>query len=373
MVSRLEERYVGMKKMAAKIILICFAFILPLSGMSFAAVFTGPEQVKPGEMFVVTIKTEPDKDTKILLNSESGRVQFMGAVQGTPDIQMRSETLVEIEPKLDNPQTYELKFLALGQSGSTKFSLADAGGQKNLNVAFVKEQTSRNYSWIILAAGLALLVLGIKVWRYQKSSPNMMSTKSLFLNYEELEKARKMYFDETGQSSAATTEAAKDSQPDKEAKESSKDSQPTRTREKIEIVEDSPVVTQPTDSGGQTAQRPGLRPVSPKAGKKVPASKMKAEVKIALTDNEGKTFSATGAVIKVGRRRDNNIILSGSEISRSHVEFFNDNGVLKIRALTQSNITQLKGIDVKGAVAVRSGAKLNLGGTDFIVKVAELV
>jgi hypothetical protein len=43
---------------------------------------------------------------------------------------------------------------------------------------------------------VVLLVVGVKLWRYQKSAPEMMSTKSLFMNYEELEKARKMYFPE---------------------------------------------------------------------------------------------------------------------------------------------------------------------------------
>ena len=40
-----------------------------------------------------------------------------------------------------------------------------------------------------LIAGLAILF-----WRYQRKNPGLMSTRSLFLNFEELQKAREQFF-----------------------------------------------------------------------------------------------------------------------------------------------------------------------------------
>ncbi|MGM0601365.1 MAG: hypothetical protein ACQETH_16255, partial [Candidatus Rifleibacteriota bacterium] len=206
--------------------LLIFVFCLnPL----FSADVEVPSKVKPGDLFVIRITTDSKTDKKVLLRSEKGKLQFMGAVQGTPDIQMRSESLVEIEPDSELPQCYELKYLALGKNGETQFSIADSSGQKDLKIELSSEKESRNYSWLILAGGLILLIAGIKLWRYQKSSPSMMSTKSLFLNYEELEKARKMYFgddNKTGETTSANPASEVKESSDNQAKPPEKTEKP---------------------------------------------------------------------------------------------------------------------------------------------------
>lgn len=360
--------------------------------MVYSAQIDVPKQVKPGELFVVKITTEPEKDNKILVKSEPGKVQFMGAVQGSPDIQMRSETLVEIEPTDNKPRCYELKFIALGKTGESLFSVADYSGQRDLTIKFFAQEPSRNYSWMILAGGLVLLIFGIKLWRYQKSSLNMMSTKSLFMNYEELEKARKMYFGDNENSeetseipenvNTAKSKAFDNSVDDKPSTVDSVKKSPVNenkgsTTQRPSVA--APVQQQNKDDSGSTRQRNSINPeaIKPESAtspaKTETKNSKKGDLSIVIGEvSSDKTWKAQAKNIKIGRRRDNQIILTGSEISREHVEFFTDNEKIFLKPLSQSNITRLNGKDVKGKIEVYAGATLNLGGTDFIIKQATI-
>jgi hypothetical protein len=446
--------------------LTLFTFVFCLNPL-FPADVEVPEKVKPGDLFVIRITTDSKTDKKVLLRSEKGKLQFMGAVQGTPDIQMRSESLVEIEPDSELPQCYELKYLALGKNGETQFSIADSSGQKDLKIELSSEKESRNYSWLILAGGLILLIAGIKLWRYQKSSPSMMSTKSLFMNYEELEKARKMYFgddNKTGEISGATAapetkesseihskkpeqpeqhvqpeqyvqsektdladktlaakvtpfedqneepeairpeaelseETVKDmpvykpEEPESESQDTAqmdvanstmkldmqdqKDQQdqqdqqaekPDDKTEETEVVKTQKIET----TSDKTAQRPGVQPPKAAPTKNKGKTALSGTIKIELKADDGRTFSGEGSEVKVGRRRTNQLILTGSEISREHLLFFVKDKKIMVKALTQSNITRLGGKDLQGEAQVAAGAALNLGGTEFHVTTAEL-
>lgn len=355
-----------------------------------AAEIVVPQRVQPGELFVIRITPEIDKDKKIVLQNEAGKVQFMGAVQGTPDIQMLSETEVEIETKPGAVNSYELKFLAMGEDGSTSaFTVRDSSGTRVIKLGIIRENQSRNYSWFILAGGLVLLIAGLRLWRYQKSSPTMMSTKSLFMNYEELEKARKMYFDD----SAGTSEApvAKesvssgrdnhatvktDATPSSELPTSANDEvvtpEPeTGTVEDLVITPDS---TFEPSTANETAPRPG---VSQKTAPRPGISQQRAdseksasvELCIELCDESGRTTQGKGEVVKVGRRRDNQLILTGSEISREHLMFFRKSGGVWVKPLTTSNVTRLNGAELKAEKPITDGATINMGGTDFKVKI----
>jgi hypothetical protein len=90
---------------------------------------------------------------------------------------------------------------------------------------------------------------------------------------------------------------------------------------------------------------------------------------IELCDESGKVVRGSGESVKVGRRRDNQLVLTGSEISREHVMFFFRDGKVWVKPLTNSNITQVGGKDLKSEVKIESGAMLNLGGTNFQVRV----
>ena len=344
-------------------LLLIFAFaLIPVTK---GAEVLLPQNVKPGDLFVVKISPIPQKDQKIVIESESGKVQFMGAVQGTPDIQMRTDSIVEIDSK--SGSVYELKYLAMSLEGSS-FRITDSSGSREIEVKFLKEGSEPNYSWFILAGGIVLLLAGLKLWRYQKSSPNMMSTKSLFMNYEELEKARKMYFDDGDQpgddkkpETVTSDESVSESQPAVENHDMTGEMliTPEDTLENDSLKH---VLTQE-----KTAQRPNLVETDrSREAEKVSAG----EILVVLTGETGQKWEGRGQTVKVGRRRDNQLILTGAEISREHVMFFARAGHIWVKSLTSSNVTRLNGKDLNGEAQIESGSTLNLGGTEFRVSVS---
>ncbi|MEW6711363.1 MAG: FHA domain-containing protein, partial [Candidatus Riflebacteria bacterium] len=303
---------------------------------------------------IVRVTADPGVDRKISIETEQGKFQFMGAVQGTPDIQMHNDSLIEIEPKISVGEAcYELKFLPLGSTGGFVI-IRDAGGEKKIEVKLVRDDSSKNYSWFILAGGIALLLIGLKVWRFQKSAPAMMSTKSLFMNYEELEKARKMYFDDSHSKESQKAE------PIDNLKEP-----PAPVTEKVQPASHNETIKDPE----RTSQRSVVKTELEERVGSLSGKSATAQLKIELIDEGGQKFEAAGEVIKVGRRRDNQLVLTGSEISREHVMFFKSADKVMIKSLTDSNVTQLNGQSVKGEAQIVSGARLNLGGTVFTVQI----
>lgn len=352
---------------------IFFAIVLTVGlllslGQAEAAEVQLPFSVKPGELFLIRITPVSGRDEKIVLESEPGKVQFMGAVQGTPDIQMRSDTLVEIESRSGIEQCYELKYLAMGQDGSESFfKITDADGSRQAKISFNKEVAARSYSWLILAGGLILLVVGLKLWRYQKSSPNMMSTKSLFMNYEELEKARKMYFDNDAPvSSTAEPEKNQPAKPEPAPAPESSGAVAAATPKEANNSDSGSTKKMPADA--RTSQRSAVSSRLSSFSDDAPSASN--EVRVELTDETGSSRQGQGEIVKVGRRRDNQLVLTGSEVSREHVMFFRKNGQVWIKPLTTSNVTKLDGHDLKAEMQVNQGAELNLGGTVFKVRIS---
>lgn len=446
----------GLKK-AVTYILTGLIFALGAVAVN-AAELKLPESVKAGDLFVISL-LPASNDKQVNLKFNSSELQFMGAVQGTPDIQINSDGEITIRPEGGAfAAVYELKFLSLISSGSSNIAMTDAAGSRPVALVVSVPEVERTYSWLILAAAVVLLVAGLKIWRYQKSAPAMMSTKSLFMSYEELEKARKMYFPDEpvssppvssqpanasavdpdnaadvadqkkdgnipapASSSATVTNGAAVSNakpsagkatlkempaagPSEQSKEHLKkrlamvfssdqhapvvvdkpvqpaspskpaepqvaavEKEPAKPSPAVEEKPTVPVSAQPVAGAlDSTGQRPGAVKVSPPAGglKVVPAAE---KMVFAIEDSSGRPYEATGPLIKIGRRKDNQICITASEISREHVEVTIDQGRVFVRALTESNVTRLNDRTVKEKMQVKPGDKLNMGGTDFIV------
>ncbi len=193
MVSRLEERDVTMPRSLKTGIL--FVLMLLAMPVLHGAGLKMPLSVQPEELFVVTLQTNAS-DSVISLRFDASRLEFLGAVQGTPDIQQKGDAEIEIRPSSGKPAgAYELKFLPHNGTGSLVLKMTDASGLiHEYPIIFSSAETGGGYSWVILIAALVFGIAGYKLWTYQKTAPEMMSTKSLFMNYEELEKARKQNF-----------------------------------------------------------------------------------------------------------------------------------------------------------------------------------
>ena len=463
-----------------------FAVIGLCAGTVSAADLRLPEMVRPGELFVANLEPDLQADKLIRVKIDTTQLQFMGALQGTPDIQIVNDAAFEIKPESGTlAAKYELKFIPLLSSGSAVISYSDNRGEHNITVVLTPLSASRGYSWLILGAGLLLLVVGIKLWRYQKSAPAMMSTKSLFMNYEELEKARKMYFPEDSSDAAKASQQPASAQPaeitaptnDKAPSEPGKSGSGSSTSKQKAVQpvnigarlaqygedddeDEKPVVkaakpappvapvahaspAAPADPAAPVAEKTvslspslpsgdGTLPISPAAqgestvpvmhtapanastvpaasavpdksesddaGKTKPAhksvkapvveppkpkvgmapvvadlrkdtgqAKIRLPMLFAIEDEKGRTYEAHGEVIRIGRRKDCQIVLTASEISREHVEIFLDNGKTMVKPLTTSNICRLNGNELKKPTQIKTGDKLNMGGTEFLV------
>lgn len=503
------------------------------SGLANAADLKLPPVIKAGDLFVVTVAPDIASERQINFKFDAAQLQFMGALQGTPDIQIRGDGEIEIKPDAGNlASLYELKFLASIASGKSSLVMRDKAGERSFDVMITVPEAERGYSWLILLAGIVLLVAGVKMWRYQKNSPAMMSTKSLFMNYEELEKARKMYFpDETpgsitppvaeaeavpvtspakssAGSATAKSPAIGNSQmeqpkpvasaavqnktqktpsysinPQQKSADGMQKNQPSTSHTQqsdehlrnrlaalfddeddtpapVPVKKPAPVVdAAPVDSSAPAVrelspdlpasqkelpvQMPSLkerldealRPaekdedkhedkpaekqksaeivvpvevvkpveapvivappvVAPKTApmqqpvfKHAPvetalprpgaaAAVMPPEVTVveklifALEDGSGRHYEATGTVVKIGRRKENQICITASEISREHAEVTISKGTVYVRSLTESNTTRLNNRPVKENAPIKPGDTLNLGGTNFVVQKA---
>lgn len=444
---------------------------------AFAAELKLPQIVRPGELFVAELVPDQQSDRQVSVKIDTTQLQFMGALQGTPDIQIKGDAEFEVKPESGNlAAQYGLRFLSLQSSGSPVINFVDSRGEHSVTVVLTPAGAARGYSWLILAAGLLLLVVGIKLWRYQKSAPAMMSTKSLFMNYEELEKARKMYFPEGSDDAAKSSSTpAADSTPDtppaspesvqadasepsatvevpKPASGSSTSKQkavePVNVASRLaQFVDDEepsqkpmkpqpqpaspvadktlpitsaapsadstqpvtpavsdestvpvmhatptdestvpaapavPVSEEPVDSNktmpsqksvkAPAVEAPkakfGMAPVQGELRKDTGQRVVRSKMVFAMEDENGSSYESESEIIKIGRRKDCQIVLTASEISREHIEVLMEKGKICVKPLTTSNICRLNGNELKKATPVKPGDKLNMGGTEFLV------
>ena len=459
------------KSVFKSVLFVMFTFFVGVCGAISAAELKLPQVIRPGDLFVVNLVPDQQADRQLRFKIDTKQLQFMGAQQGTPDIQIKGDAEFEIKPESGNlAARYDLLFQSLS-SGSAVINYQDSRGEHNLTVVFTPLDASRGYSWLILTIGIVLLIVGIKLWRYQKSSPAMMSTKSLFMNYEVLEKARKMYFPEEPSDAAkaapnpAAPNSASETPPVSAAPQSTAAAEPPRSssgsstskQQAVKPVNVASRLAQFIDDDEEPAPNPAKSPpqaTSPVADKTLPAASaapaadsaqpaapvepvvesslsappaagestvpvtpavpaetepadsdktrpsqksVKAPVAdvpkpkmgmpqvegilrqdtgqrvvrnkmvFAFEDEKGHPYEAESEVIKIGRRKDCQIVLTASEISREHVEVLMEKGKICVKPLTTSNICRLNGNELKKATPIKPGDKLNMGGTEFLI------
>ncbi len=169
-----------------------------------AQTLSGPAESDPGALFVVDVSVPAGAGPAWRLSFDPATVQFMGLVAPTPEVQLSRESLLEITPDNGKGGAYQVKFLPFPNASTADFMLGrNAGGGAKLHVAFVAKGEEKQYHLHVLVGGILLLIVAWAVWRYQKKNPGLMSTRSLFLNFEELQKAREQFFSDHPASPAA--------------------------------------------------------------------------------------------------------------------------------------------------------------------------
>lgn len=176
-------------------VIVYIIYIVIITGLLHAQTLTGPTQSEPGALFVVDAAVPADGGAVYRLTFDPAAVQFMGLVAPTPEVQQTGDSTLELSPDKGKAGRYQIKFLPYPTASAAEFAfIPHVSGGSKLNVAFVAKSDEKQYHWHILAGGIFLLVVAWAVWRYQKKNPGLMSTRSLFLNFEELQKAREQFF-----------------------------------------------------------------------------------------------------------------------------------------------------------------------------------
>ncbi len=95
-----------------------------------------PQVIRPGDLFVVNLVPDQQSDRQVNFKIDTKQLQFMGAQQGTPDIQIKSDAEFEIKPESGSlAASYDLLFQSLS-SGSAVINYQDSRGEHNLTVVF---------------------------------------------------------------------------------------------------------------------------------------------------------------------------------------------------------------------------------------------
>lgn len=343
--------------MRKSVVILTILSVFMLLGQVQGAKVVLPENAKSNKIFL--LKVVPDsEDSSIEITFDPSELQFMGSLQPTSDIQIVIDGNLEIKSSSGSlAEFYELKFSSSEKdTESVKICVKSGEVTEDCLVLFVKGE-NKNYSWLYLIGGIVLFFLAHSFWKFQKNSPAMMSTKSLFLNYEEIEKARKKY-------EGSTQKIEENSQ----ASETTKLQEVASKKEEVSTEDANKVVVEEDEHEAPTQELPAVQEKEAHTDKKDKASKKEENsvlLKVTLEAN-GTTYEGEGNPLKIGRRKDNNLVISASEVSRAHAEVRLEGDQLLIKAVS-SNVTRLNGKDVKEEKAMVTGDVLNLGGTDFVV------
>jgi hypothetical protein len=336
-----------------------------------------PDDARDNKIFLVKIIPEAT-DNAIELTFDATKLQYMGSLQATSDIQIVIDGTLEIRPGSGGfAEAYELKFSSNEKDAtSAGFCVKSGELSEDCIIVFTKSQ-DKNYSWFYLFGGIILIFVARSFWKYQKNSPAMMSTKSLFLNYEEIQKARKKY------EGSEQKETLDDPLPKEEKGVEKLELAPEATEAASGIGAKTEIQSLKVGDEGQGAHKAAqpedeehdaptkeLRAVPENRAVEQAAKAVGQLIEVVLEAN-GATYEAKAGPIKVGRRNDNHLVISASEVSREHAELYVEGGVLLVKPLS-ANVTRVNGKDVKGSSPLVAGDVLNLGGTDFVVVKAKV-
>ncbi len=178
----------------AQVLVVVCGLWLVGGGLAWAVGLMVPPTSEVEALVVIEVNLPPALPAAARVNFPPRAVQFVGPVVSTPEVQYVPDDAVEIHPEGGRPGTFGLKFLALPGAPAATFTLSIGTERHEGGVTFVGRQSQGGYSLVFLGIGLVLLVLGWKIWQVQKKHPALMSTRSLFMNYEALEKMRQEFF-----------------------------------------------------------------------------------------------------------------------------------------------------------------------------------
>lgn len=281
-----------------------------------SAGFVVPSQTATDALFIVELQVPAGSpEQPVRLSFDPVVVQFVGAVTPTSVLQMKGVSELEIR-KSGTQNHFRLKFLRLQEKSVLQFHLQDGPQQAIhvVNIEKIEEQGSLR--WLVLFGALVLLLVAGYLWRWQKKAPELMSTRSLFFSFEELQKLRQKYGEN-----------------------------------EVDAIANG-------DGSTQTA------------GNQVPGQgqDLGQGIKVVLRDRNNNEFTGIGREVTIGRNPGQTIILTGSEISRKHARIFHQNDVFFLQAVSTSTTTEVNGLTAtKQAQQLKEGDSICLGGIVLVI------
>lgn len=86
------------------------------------------------------------------------------------------------------------------------------------------------------------------------------------------------------------------------------------------------------------------------------------------TSNPSRRFScAIEPVMTVGRSQGNKIVIDDATVSGTHCQFELIKGMFTVRDMGSSNGTYMSGKRITNRTAIKSGMKIQIGGTEYII------
>lgn len=89
-----------------------------------------------------------------------------------------------------------------------------------------------------------------------------------------------------------------------------------------------------------------------------------------LRDSTGYSFLISGDVVRVGRSKDNTVVLNDAAVSRYHLNFYVKNNELLVEDAGSQNGYSVNGQMTKGSARLAPGDKVGIGSKEYLVQVA---
>lgn len=391
-----------------------------------AAELRVPTEGNESGLFTVEVIMTAHDSLSAELHYDVNKLQYAGATPPDPDIQWRRDGLIEISAR-SGERRYRLKFLMLPQHDHAVLTFRYDSREQRAVVRRGNPAVAGGYHLHLLGSALCLLIVGVILWKYQSRQIDLMSTRSLFYTYEELERRRRKQEDaktgeesvpgcrskeknsESSQVSVATPDRPSEGASHRPLEGQKEQVQHDRRgafpaavdaadtpaalsgsvsehepRSDIDRVGEKRAVAGHSDTHADRLQ-PGRETASQTVGDtsraSVPAQtesrpsefpsvlELLAPLHVVITDEQGRSFSGTGTEVTIGRRKDCRIVVSAAEVSRTHVCIRRRGREYEVVPMATTNITRVNDIVVTQPSKVVSGDTLTLGGAVYRLKI----
>lgn len=329
------------------IFFLCFQIFLLISNNTcFAFEIIVPESVCKDELLLVEIILhKTDKDViKIIYNPLE--LQFVGTVFPIHNIKLEGDNTIAILPLAENEYSnfkFALKFIPNFGVEVTSLTIKNSTSEVNKKISIIEREEKSNklyYSIILLFFAVVSVIIGYKIWRYQKRKVTLMSTRSLLLNLADLEKLKKELKLEQNISQSNELDNLCTGK-NNNNKKIAEDNVPEKANSNTKLSNSSKI----TDSYQQI-------------------------IYIELLDEYNNLYKGIASEIFIGRNESNTICIPRAEISRIHAKITFDGSKFLIYKVAQNSKLFVNGIIVELYAEVRKNYMIKLN--DYQLKLIEL-